>query len=169
MKLVAYLLASLLLLAVECALLRPLGLSVARPDVGVAVVLFLALRCHGLEGALGSAAVGYFVDVLSGQPSGLYVFAAVLTFLLSRLVAPFVEAKSALAFAALAAPIDALHNLAVWVLASLLGTAPGADRGPMLRAVPWSALLTGLAAPLVWLALRRLEGLFEKPDTGLLR
>ena len=168
MKLVSYLLASLLLLSMEVALLRPLGLSVARPDVGVAAVLFLALRSHGLEGAMGAAAVGYFVDVLSGQPSGLYVFAAVLTFLVSRLIAPFVEAKSAVAFAALAAPVDALHNLTVWGL-SLVGTAPGADRGAMLRAVPLSALLTALAAPLVWLTLRRLEGMFEKPDTGLLR
>lgn len=168
MKLVALLLASLLLLAVECALLRPLGFAVARPDVGVAAVLFFALRCHGLEGALGAAAVGYFVDVLSGQPSGLYVFAAVFTFLLSRLVAPFVETRSAAAFAALAAPIDALHNLTVWGLC-LVGTAPGADRGAMLRAVPLSAVLTAVAGALVFLVLRRLESLFEKPDTGLLR
>jgi len=168
MKLVALLLASLMLLAAECALLRPLGLSVARPDFGVAALLFFALRCQTLEGALGAAAVGYFVDVLSGQPSGLYVFAAVFTFLLARLVAPFVEARSALSFAALAAPIDALHNLTVWGL-SLVGTAPGANRAAMLRAVPASALLTAVAAALVWVGLKRVEGLFEKPDTGLLR
>ncbi|MGC4117845.1 MAG: hypothetical protein QM765_25485 [Myxococcales bacterium] len=168
MKLVTLLLASLLFLALECAVLRPLGLSVARPDIGVAAVLFFALRCHGLEGALGAAAVGYFVDVLSGSPSGLYVFAAVFTFLISRLVAPFVEARSAAAFAALAAPIDALHNLTVWGLA-LLGTAPGADRGAMLRSVPLSAALTTAAAALVWVSFKRIEGQFEKPDTGLLR
>lgn len=168
MKLVAIVCFSLLLLALETALLRPLGLSIARPDVGVAAVLFLALRCHGLEGALGAAAVGYFVDVLSGQPTGLYVFAGVLTFLVSRFAAPFVEARSAAAFAALAAPIDALHNLAVWGL-TLVAAAPGTSRAAMLRAVPLSALLTALAALLVWPAFRRLEGLFEKPDTGLLR
>ena len=168
MKLFTLLLASLLFLAVESALLRPLGLSVARPDVGVAAVLFFALRCHGLEGALGAAAVGYFVDVLSGSPSGLYVFAAVFTFLLSRLVAPFVEARTAVAFAALCAPIDALHNLTVWGL-SLLGTVAGADRGAMLRSVPLSAALTAVAGALVWLSFRKIEGQFEKPDTGLLR
>lgn len=166
MKLVALLLASLLFLAVECALLRPLGLSVARPDVGVAAVLFFALRCHGLEGAFGAAAVGYFVDVLSGSPSGLYVFAAVFTFLLSRLVAPFVEAKSAVAFAALCAPIDALHSLTVWGLSLVPG---GVDRSAMLRAMPLSAALTSAAGALVWLTFRKIEGQFEKPDTGLLR
>jgi len=168
MKLVTLVLVSLLLLAVECAVLRPLGLSVARPDVGVAAVLFFALRCHGLEGALGAAAVGYFVDVLSGSPTGLYVFAAVFTFLLSRLVAPFVEARSAAAFAALCAPIDALHNLTVWGL-SLVGTVPGGDRSAMLRSVPLSAVLTAGGGALVWLAFRKIEGQFEKPDAGLLR
>jgi len=106
--------------------------------------------------------------VLSGAPSGLYVFAAVFTFLLSRLVAPFVEARSAASFAALCLPLDALHNLTVWGL-SQLGTAAGADRSAMLRAVPLSAVLTAMAGALVWLSFRRLEGLFEKPDTGLLR
>ena len=168
MKLAALLLASALLLALESALVRPMGLSVARPDLGVVVVLLLALRVHGLQGPLGAAAVGYLVDVLSGQPSGLFVVAAVLTFLLARLVAPFVETRSAVAFAALAAPADALHNLAVWGL-SLVGTAPGADRSAMLHAVPLSALLTSIAAALVFPPLRRLEGMFEKPETGLLR
>ncbi|MBI5547579.1 MAG: hypothetical protein HY901_27160 [Deltaproteobacteria bacterium] len=168
MKLVSLLAASLGLLATECALLRPMGLSVARADVGVAAVLFFALRSQALEGAFGAAAVGYFVDVLSGQPSGLYVFAAVFTFLLARLVSPFVEAKSALAFAAVAAPIDALHNLVVWAL-SLVGTAPELSRAAMLRAMPLTAMLTALAALLVWPVFRRLEGIFEKPDTGLLR
>lgn len=168
MKLLALLTLALLLLALETALLRPLGLSVARADVGVAVVLYLALRSPTLEGLFGAAVVGYFVDVLSGQPSGLYVFAAVLTFLLARLVAPFVEAKRALAFAAVVAPVDAFHNLTVWGL-SLVGTAPGANRPAMLGAIPATAGLTALAALAAWPLFRKVGGLFEKPDTGLLR
>lgn len=167
MKVVALLAASLALLGLECGLLRPLGLSVARADVGVAAVLFFALRCSSLEGAFGAAAVGYFVDVLSGQPSGLYVFAAVLTYLLARLIAPFVEAKTALAFAALAAPVDALHNLAVWGL-TLLATAPETGRDAMLGAIPLTAFLTALVALAIWPALRRIDAAFEKPETGLL-
>jgi len=166
-KLFALLVCSLFLLALETALLRSFGLSVARADVGVAAVLFLALRSPTLEGAFGAAMVGYFVDVLSGQPSGLYVFAAVLTFLLARLVAPFVEARSALAFAALVAPIDALHNLTVLGLLSLAGT--GASRAAMLGAIPATAGLTALVALAVWPLFRKVDGMFEKPDTGLLR
>jgi hypothetical protein len=168
MKLASLLAASLFFLALEGALLRPLGLSVARFDVGVAFVVFLALRLSTLEGAVGAAAVGYFMDVLCGQPSGLPVFAAVLTFLVARFAAPFVEAKSALAFAAVCAPIDAFFNLVVWALA-LVGTPPGQGRGAMLSAVPLTAGLTALAALLLWPVMRRLLGAFEKPDTGLLR
>lgn len=167
MKVAILLAATLVLLGIECALSRPAGLSIARADVGVAAVLFFALRCNALEGAFGAAAVGYFVDVLSGQPSGLFVFTAVLTYLLARFVAPFVEAKRALAFAALAAPIDSLHNLTVWAL-SLIATAPGASREELLGAVPLAALLTSLAALLVWPVLKKLDAMFEKPDTGLL-
>jgi len=168
MKVVFLLFASLVLLGAECALVRPLGLSIARADVGVAAVLFFALRCSSLEGAFGAAAVGYCIDVLSGQPSGLYVFTAVLTYLLARLIAPFVEAKRALAFAALAVPIDGLHNLAVWSL-TLLGTAPGGSRGVLLSSIPSTAVLTAVAALLVWPIFKRVDGLFEKPDSGLLR
>lgn len=168
MKLAALLAGTVLLLAVESALLRPLGLSVARFDVGVAAILFFALRCHTLEGAFGAAVTGYVVDVLSGQPSGLYVFAAVLSFLLARLVAPFVETRSAFAFAAVAAPLDALHNLTVWGLC-LVGTAPGDQRPAMLAAIPASAGLTAAVSLLLWPLFRRVNGAFEKPDPGLLR
>jgi hypothetical protein len=168
MKLASLLAAALFFLALEGALLVPLGLSVSRVDVGVSFLVFFALRLNTLEGALGAAAVGYFMDVLGGQPSGLAVFAAVLTFLVARLTAPFVEAKSALAFAAVCAPLDAFYNLTAWALC-LVGTPPGQSRSAMLRSVPLTAALTALAALLLWPALRRLLAAFEKPDTGLLR
>jgi rod shape-determining protein MreD len=168
MKLCLMLMACLGLTAVECAVMLPLGLSVARIDVAVAVVLFLALRSPTLEGAMGSFAAGFFVDVLSGQPSGLYVFTAVLTFLLSRLAAPFVDVRSAGGFALLAALVDALHNFAAWGLV-LLAPLQGAGRTPMLAGIPLSAVLTALASLAVWPLFLRIEGLFRKPDTGLLR
>jgi rod shape-determining protein MreD len=167
MKLVALLAVTLVLLGMETALLRPFGLSVARADVCVVAVLFIALRCNILEGALGAAVAGYFVDVLSGQPSGLPIFTSVFIFWLARLVAPFVEAKKALPFAALAVPIDLAYNFTVWGL-SLIGTAQG-NRLAMLKALPLTAILTAGVALLMWPLLRKVDSLFEKPDTGLLR
>lgn len=167
MKLLTLWLVCLALVATECALLRPFGLSSARADVHVAVIVFLALRCTTLEGAFGAFAAGYVVDALSGLPTGLYVFTSVLAFLIARLLAPFVDVKKAGAFALLAALVDSLHNLAVWGLA-LLGTAPEADRGAILQAIPLTAGLTAVAALVAWPLLTRAEALFKKPETGLL-
>ncbi|MGI5862743.1 MAG: hypothetical protein ACOX6T_11895 [Myxococcales bacterium] len=166
MKVVLISLACLALVAVECALLRPLGISVARADVHVVFVLFFALRCQTLEGALGAFAAGYFVDVLSGQPSGLYVFTSVLTFLLARLLAPFVDVRSVKGFVPLAAVIDLLHNLAAIGMLSL--ASPSTRLGPVFSAMWPTAGLTMLAALLVWPLLKAIEGIFKKPERGLL-
>jgi len=166
MKVLFISLASLALVAVECALVRALGLSVARIDVHVAVVLFLALRCQTLEGAAGAFAVGYFFDVLSGQPSGLYVFSAVLIFLVARLLSPFVDVRSAKGFAPLAAAVDLLHNLAAVWLATI--GAQGISRAAAFGAIWPTAALTALAALGVWPLLRSIENLFKKPERGLL-
>lgn len=167
MKVIALSLACLAAVAAECALLRPFGLSIARAEVHVAVILFFALRCHTLEGALGSFAAGYFIDVLSGQPSGLYVFTAVLTFLLARFVAPFVDVRTAKGFAPLAAAIDVMHGLIVWGLVSLV-TPAEQSRDAMLGSVLATAGLTAIAALLIWPVLRSIENFFRKPETGLL-
>lgn len=168
MKLATLAIACLAMVAIECAALRPLGLSVARADVAVAAVLFFGVRCQTLEGALGSFAAGYFVDLHSGQPTGLYIFTAVLTYLVARLVAPFVEVRSARRFALLAAGMDVVHNLAAWALLST-GAAPDVHRGEMLSAIPLTAALTAAAAALIWPVLRWLEAVFKKPETGILR
>jgi rod shape-determining protein MreD len=166
MKLASLALACLALVAIECAVLRPFGLSVARSDVAVAAVLFFGLRCQTLEGAFASFAAGYFVDVLSGQPSGLYVFTAVLTYLVARLIAPFVEVRSARRFALLAAGLDVLHNLAALGLL-LLSAQPEASRRAMLSAIPLTALLTSVAALVAWPVLRFAEGAFKKQESGI--
>ncbi len=167
MKLATLIVACLALVALECAALRPFGLSVARADLAVAVVLFFGVRCQTLEGAAGSFAAGYFVDLHSGQPSGLYIFTAVLTYLVARLVAPFVEVRSARRFALLAAAMDVAHNLAAWGLLAA-GGAPDVNRSEMLSAIPLTAALTAVAATLIWPVLRWIEAVFKKPETGIL-
>jgi hypothetical protein len=167
MRFIALSIVSLILLSIECAVLRPLGLSVARADVGIAAILFFAVRCPTLGGALASASIGYFVDILSGQPSGLYIFSAVLTFLISKFIAPFVEIRSAIGFGVLVGAVDAFHNLAAYGLV-VLGTHPGTSRGPMLYAIPLTAGLTTIAAIATWPILRRTDAIVRKPDTGLI-
>jgi rod shape-determining protein MreD len=167
MKVVLISLVCLAMVAVECAILHPFGLSIARADVHVAIVLFLALRCQTLEGTVGSFMAGYLVDSLSGEPSGLYVFSSVLTFLLARLLAPFVEVRSVKGFVFLAGAVDLLHNLSVLGLSKLLAV-PGVSQGPSFLAIWPTAGLTMAAALLAWPLLRAIETLFKKPESGLL-
>lgn len=165
MKLVSFAALCLLLLSVEVALLPLFDLSVARPDVAVVMVVFLALRAQPLEGAVGSALAGYFVDVLSGQPSGLYVFTAVLVFLVCRLVVPFVEVRSAWGFALVLLGVDALHNLLAYGLLAV-ATSGNPGRAAMLHAVPKSAMLTAVSALLLFRPLHAVDALFNKPESG---
>lgn len=167
MKLIALSVVALLLLAMECALLRSLSLSITRADIGVLLVLFFALRCSALEGAIGSAAVGYFVDVLSGQPSGLYIFTAVLTFLLSKFIVPLAEVRSSTTFAFLAGGLDLLHNLTAFGLVSL-SSQEEVSYLTMLYAIPASTGLTVLAGWIIWPLLIKIDSLFKKPDIKFL-
>jgi hypothetical protein len=105
--------------------------------------------------------------VLSGLPSGLYAFTAVLVYLVARFIVPFVEVRSAAGFAPLAAAVGVVHGLIVWALVALT-SAEGVDRSAMLGAVLPGALLTLVAALLMWPLLRWIENRFRKPETGLL-
>lgn len=168
MKLLVTILVALVLLAVETALLPAFGFSIARFDVSVAVVMFLVVRAQTLEGAVGSFFAGYFLDVLSGQPTGLYAFTAVLMFLIGRIFAPLADVRSAVAFVPLVFVADLLHNLLTWMLVSL-ATPEGISRSAMLGGLFATAALTALVAAPIWLLLARLEKALTKPETGLLR
>src|SRR5688500_10719962 len=99
---------ALALLTLESVLVQRLGLAISRIDVTVVLVAFLALRATTLEGAISSYSVGYLLDLMSGQPTGLYTFLGVFTFLVARLVLSFVEVRTAAAFVLFAVGADAL-------------------------------------------------------------
>ncbi len=167
MKLLLTILVALVLLAVQTAVMRAFGFAIARFDVSLAVVMFLAVRAQTLEGAVGSFFAGYFLDLLSGQPTGLYAFTSVLMFLFGRVFAPLADVRSAPAFAILVFAGDLLHNLVAWGLVSL-ATPEEISRSAMLGGLPASAALTAMAAIPVWLILAKIEKAFSKPETGLL-
>lgn len=167
MKLLLTIIAALVLLAVQTAAMRAFDFAIARADVTLVVVMFLAIRAQTLEGAVGSFFAGYFLDVLSGQPTGLYAFVSVLMFLVGRVLAPLADVRSAPAFAVLVFAADLLHNLVAWGLVSL-ATPDGISRGPMLAGLPGSAALTAVIAVPVWVLLAKIEKWNSKPETGLL-
>ncbi|MHB8875231.1 MAG: rod shape-determining protein MreD [Myxococcaceae bacterium] len=159
---------ALVLLTVESVAVKYLGLTVTRIDVTVTLVVFLALRAGTIEGAISAFTVGYLLDVMSGNPTGLYPFLAVLIFLLARLGAALVDARSLFAFALFTAGADFGHGLLAalftW-LTSKEGSVPTAS----LSGLPLQLALTVTAAVLLWPLLRRIDPGQERAPLGLLR
>lgn len=158
---------ALLLLAVESVVVRYLGLSVARIDVTVALVVFLAVRASVVEGAISAFTVGYLLDVLGGRPTGLFTFLAVLIFLLVRLGSALVEVRSAAQFIAFSAAADLLHGL-LGAFFTWLTSRGGASAAAPLSGLLPQVLLTSLAALLMWPLLRKIDPGSDRPEAGAL-
>ena len=159
---------ALFLLSVESVVVKHLGLAVSRIDVTVAIVAFLALRAGTLEGSLSAFGVGYLMDLMSGRPTGLYTFLAVLVFGVGRLAAQLVSVRSGTGFALFAMAADLGHGLAAVFLSWL--TSPNAQAVPStLAALPLQSILTGVAAGLLYPLLKRIDAGGDRPQLGLLR
>jgi rod shape-determining protein MreD len=159
---------ALALLTVESVVVRYLGFSIVRIDVTVAIVAFLALRAGTLEGAVSAYGVGYLLDLTSGQPTGLYTFLAVFTFLLGRLAASLVDVRSRVAFALFALGADVGHSLLA-IFFSWLTSKAGGYGASAFAAIPVQALLTALAALLLYPLLHRIDSGEDRAHAGYLR
>jgi rod shape-determining protein MreD len=158
---------AIVLLSVESVVVKYLGFSVVRIDVTVVIIAFLALRAGTLEGAFAAFAVGYLLDLMSGQPTGLYTFLAVLVFLLGRLGSSLVDVRSAASFAVFAVGMDVTHSLLASFFMWL--TSRGVGVGFSLSSLVAQMLLTGLAALLLYPLLRKMDPGSERPEVGSLR
>ncbi|ATB27149.1 hypothetical protein [Melittangium boletus] len=159
---------ALLLLTLESVLVQQLGLAISRIDVTVVLVAFLALRASMLEGAISSFAVGYLLDLMSGQPTGLFTFLAVFIFLLGKLVARLTDVRGRATFVLFAMGGDLTHG----ALASFFTwlTTKDGSASALLPGLPLQVTLTGLAAALLYPLLRRFEVSQDRTSSaGLLR
>ncbi|MFP2928833.1 hypothetical protein ACLESO_27275 [Pyxidicoccus sp. 3LG] len=157
---------ALALLTLESVVVKQAGLVLGRIDVTVVLVAFLALRATLLEGATSAFAVGYLLDLMSGQPTGLYTFLAVFTFLVGRLVATFVDVRGAMSFALFAMGADLGHGLLASFFTWL--TVKDGGTGSLLSGMPLQVVLTGAAALALFPLLKRFEASQER-QAGLLR
>ena len=152
-------LAAVLLEALGCA--RPLAL------IACAMVV-LALRAGMREGALSSFAVGYLLDLMSGQPTGLFTFLAVFLFLTGKLVARLMDVRGRASFVLFAMGGDLTHG-ALTSFFTWLTTKDG-SASALLPGLPLQVTLTGVAAALLYPLLRRFEVSQERNSSaGLLR
>jgi rod shape-determining protein MreD len=130
---------------------------VARVDLLLVVVLYLALHDDVMEGAALSAVAGYLSDLTSATPAFLYTFLAVLTFTVLRMVGSGLKTEGGAQAAAVAFGTSIIHSL----LASVVfGFFTGAGVHVHTSALLWSSLGTGLLAPLVFSIFRRLDAGF---------
>ncbi|MBX5481790.1 MAG: hypothetical protein IRZ16_08100 [Myxococcaceae bacterium] len=170
MKWIATVGLALLLLTVESVAVKYLGFSVTRIDVTVTIIAFLALRAAVVQGAVCSFLMGYLLDVMSGRPTGLYVFLAVLVFLLGRFANNFVDVGGRASFAVFAMGLDALHMLLALSFTWMASRDAGAI-GFSIGGLVLQVCLTGLASVLLFPLLKKVvpEGSERTSEIGLLR
>lgn len=167
MKVLAFSGLALLLLSIESVLGKSFGFEVARIDVGLALVVWVALRATTLEGAFSAFAVGYLLDVFTGRPTGLYPFLAVLIFLLVRGAGQLVDGRSRGGYGLFVAAATFGHALLA-LFFTWLTARQGGSSGSSLSGVPLQVVLATAAGVLLWPVLLRIES-GDRPEPGILR
>jgi rod shape-determining protein MreD len=165
---VAFLFA-LVVVSVQAALLRYLGGGAFSLALALPIVVYLGLHGGNVDGAVGAAAVGYVVDLMAGGPKGLMTSLAVALFLGSRLAGGALSVLGRVGFGVLSGVGAFLYGGAALLFARAVSPDESAPAFSLAGRLFVEALLTGLLAPLVLLAMRRLEWLHSREEQGLLR
>jgi hypothetical protein len=162
----AHALLALLLVALQAALLRHLGGGSWSICLVAPVLVHLALAAGNVDGAVGAASVGYVLDLASGTPKGLMTSLAVAVFVAARLVGAAVHVRGRAGFVALSAAAALGLSAGALALQRLAAPPEVQPTWDLLPRMLLEAALSGAAAPLVHIALRRLDGWLgaEEPD-----
>jgi hypothetical protein len=169
MKFTVAVLLALVLLTIESVVVQRLGMAVTRIDVTVAIVAFLALRATLMEGAFAAFSVGYLLDMMSGRPTGLYTFLAVLVFLIGRMGTSVVDVRSPVAFALFAMGADAGHGVLAAFFTWMTSKGGTLAEVASLSSLLLGVVLTGVAALVLHPLFRKLDAGQDRPQLGLLR
>jgi rod shape-determining protein MreD len=122
-----------------------------------------------VDGAVGSAAVGYVVDLMCAGPKGLMTFLAVALFLFSRLAGAALAVQGRIGFALLSGVGTFLYGVLSLLFTRAVTPAETAPGLSLVGRIAVEALLTALASPLVLALMRRLDAVFAREEPGLLR
>jgi hypothetical protein len=163
-----FVLAGLLLAAVQSALLRWVGGGAVPLQLLVPCIAWLALEATGVEGVLAAAGIGWGMDLFAATPHGLFGFLAVLLFLVARGGAIAVDVRGRAGFAVLSGAGCLLVSFGAILLQRWAGTPEAAPRGLLVPRILAEAFLTAAAAPLVRMGMDRLAGLLGREEPGLI-
>lgn len=169
MKPLAHVLFALALAAVQAAVLRWAGGGVFSTALLAACIVYLGLHGGNVDGSVASAGVGYVMDLMAGSPKGLMTFLAVLLFIVVRAVSASVDVRGRAAYAALSGLGAIFLSLGALVLTRYTVAAEAAPGAALVPRMIGEGLLTGALSPLVALGLRRVDALFQREETGVLR
>lgn len=169
MKPLAHVAFALLVAALQVALLRWLGGGALPVMLLAACVVHQGLQGGNVDGSVGAAGIGYVLDLVTGTPKGLMTFLAVLVFVIARSVSTAVDVKGRAAFGLLSGAAALLLSIGALVLTRYTSTDEVSPRLALVPRALAEAFVTGLAAPLLLPALRRIDALFHREEPGLLR
>jgi hypothetical protein len=160
---------ALVLMALQASFLRFVGGGGFSLALALPCVVYLGLYAATAEGALAAAGVGYGLDLMAAGPAGLLTFLSVALFLASRVAGATFDVKSGRTFALASALGTLLVGVTAWLLTRYVSPAESAPGAGLLLRILVESVLTGAASPLVLFAMRRIDGLFDREEPGLLR
>ncbi|MEM9692177.1 MAG: hypothetical protein AAGA56_06515, partial [Myxococcota bacterium] len=126
------------------------GLAGATPSLLLFVIVFMGVHEYSMtRGVMLSVALGYFLDVFSAAPIGLFSFTSVLVFAISRMAGIRLAAQTKPTRMGLALVFSLLEGGVIVVLTAILGGDTVRSRALAVMLLP-SGLVTALFAPLVF-------------------
>lgn len=167
MRYLGTLVLALVVLSVEAAASRVFGWSMGQVDITVALVTWVAIHGATVEGAFTAFSLGYLLDALSGRPTGLYAFLAVLLFVAVRIGNTLIDVRTRGLYAAATGVATLAHALLAAFFTWLTSRGGGQSAG--LTGLHWQVLGTVVAAFLFFPLLKRLSPPQERQETGVLR
>jgi rod shape-determining protein MreD len=157
-----------LALAVETAVGALLPVNIPLPEVALLIVLYVGLSERGtlLQLALMAVLSGYLADLASGAPRGLHALSLGITMVAVRSLSSRLLVQRGWQKMFVSGAASLAHGLVVCALSS-----PPAEAGisfwSRARGVPLAALVTALAAPIVYAWFKRLDARFWPVQRGL--
>ncbi len=168
MKPAAHVVFALVVAAAQAALLRWIGGGWFSLSLLAACVVYLSMHGGNVDGCVGSAGIGYVLDLMTGSPKGLMTFLAVLLFVVARSVSSSVDVRGRAAFGLLSGAGSLFLSVGALILTRITGPAESAPGANLLPRMLLDAILTGVLSPVLLVGLRRVDALFHREEPGLL-
>lgn len=168
MKPLAHVAFALVVAAVQASFLRWVGGGWFSLSLLAACVVYLSLHGGNVDGCVGSAGIGYVLDLMTGSPKGLMTFLAVLLFVVARSVSSSVDVRGRAAFGLLSGAGALFLSIGALILTRMTVPPDAAPGATLLPRMLLEAILTGLLSPALLVGLRRLDAMFHREEPGLL-